>query len=213
MSTSYVDAQILHSIEWQASGGTPTNIAMLSVKSPIYDVDLNTRKIDAPKFLGVQDDHQADRIYFKIDRFFDNMDLSSTIVLIHYRLPDKSEYVYVVPFIDIYTFGIDNKILIPWVISGLVTAYEGTIEFSIKFFKTAKEVLINNQPELLFELNTLPAKSQILKGLAPNLNHTDYSVDSDGNAINKILLDTTLWNNLERIVEASGQWNIYWNDV
>lgn len=213
MNTSYTDALILHSLEWENGGGAPTQVAQLSITSDIYEIDLNSRKINAPKFLGVQDDHQSDRIFFKVDRFFRNMDLAHTIILIHYRLPNKQESVYVVPFIDIYTFGIDNKIVFPWVISGLVTENEGAIEFSIKFFKTSKEILFEGKPEILFELNTLPAKSQILKGLAPNLNHTDYSVDESGNPINKILLDNQLWTNLERLVEASGQWQIYWNDV
>ena len=210
------DTNILYLIEWENAGGTPTQIANLSTNSPIYNIDLNTRKIMAPSFLGVQNDHQSDIIYFQADRYFDNADLSNTIILIHYKLNTQKEYVYVVPFVDIFT--IENKILFPWGISGLVTEYSGLVEFSIKFFKTAKNNNNLSFPELVFELNTLPATSRILQGLAPNLNHAEYREvhigdNGEEEPINKILLSDQLWSRLENLITASGQWQIYWNEV
>ena len=46
---------------------------------PIYTIDLTTRKITVPKNLGVVEDHQAERIFFEIDRDCNGVDLAKTI--------------------------------------------------------------------------------------------------------------------------------------
>ena len=42
----------------------------------IYDIDLNTRKVSVPEYLSVETDHKAEVIYFRVDRYFDYMDLA-----------------------------------------------------------------------------------------------------------------------------------------
>ena len=91
---------------WQIqSENAPTLAILLPSTEKIYNIDLNKRTIEAPKFLSVSKDHNAETIYFKIDRFFDNVDLSNTVCLIQYKNALKEERVYVVPFYDIETFG------------------------------------------------------------------------------------------------------------
>ena len=71
----------LHQIQSQ----NPPSIALLSNAEVIYDVDLSTRKIDSPKFLSVARDHKSETIYFRVDRFFDYMDLTNTICVVQYQ--------------------------------------------------------------------------------------------------------------------------------
>lgn len=62
------------------------NIPSLAVLLPrsenIYNIDLNSRTVEAPEFLSVLDDHASETIYFTVDRFFDNMDMSTTACVI-----------------------------------------------------------------------------------------------------------------------------------
>ena len=147
---------------------TPPEIVRLPETSIIYDVDLNTRVINAPRFLSVSKDHKSTVIYFKMDRYFDYMDLTDTICLVQYIPPGSKKgaaYTYVVPYFDIWTFEDENKILIPWVISGAAAQNEGIIDFAIRFYKVSGEGI---DAELIYNLNTMPASSRILHGLELN---------------------------------------------
>jgi hypothetical protein len=68
----------------------------------VYDIDLNSREINSPKFLSVKKDHKSETVYFRVDRFFDYVDLSTTVCLVQYITPKtKKSRIYVVPFYDI----------------------------------------------------------------------------------------------------------------
>ena len=68
------------------SKDAPSNV-ILPYADKIYDIDLNTRIIHGPELLGAQRDHKSEIIYFKINRYFDYMDLANTICVIEYILP------------------------------------------------------------------------------------------------------------------------------
>lgn len=146
----------------------PTIAILLPTDEKIYNIDLNTRTIEVPEFLSTERDHYAETIYFKIDRYFDNMDLTNTICLVQYINENAVNedgnpaggFAYAVPFYDIQHFQDENKILFPWCIGGPATAAAGPITFSIRFYKLNAE---GNQ--YLYNLNTLPAKSKILHGM------------------------------------------------
>jgi hypothetical protein len=95
----------------------PQYAILLPVDEKIYEIDLNKRTTSAPDFLAVDSDHYAETIYFKVDRFYDNMDLADTVCTIQYinNNDDEDEgHIYLVPFFDILTYREDNKILFPW---------------------------------------------------------------------------------------------------
>ena len=150
-------------------------IIQLPADEPIYTVDLNTRKIDAPKFLSVEYDHNAETIYFEVDRFFDNIDLSTMFCVIQYQNanPDKARggYIYPVPYFDITTKAEDNKMLFQWAIEGPATAYSGKVTFSIKFYKISSVTIDSadgHSTQLKvydYVLNTQPSTSEVLHGL------------------------------------------------
>lgn len=193
---------------WSIQKKAPNTKAQLTPgRNQIFDVDLNTRKISVPEFLSVAKDHVAETIYFKIDRYYGNVDLATKAGIIQYRNALGEEYIYPIPYYDIQTYAAWNpvtktpessKMLIPWCIQGPATAAAGTVEFSIRFFS------VNANKEIIYDLNTLPAESKILAGQSQNLSEIDS---------NKIILDDNFLLNLERIEQAQEKLNLYWLDV
>ena len=171
MITDYKDYQ---QKLWEIENEIRTSQAVLlpiPPKEEIIPIDLNTREIKVPKsFIIVTQDHAAETLYFTFDRFFENMDLNNTACVIQYKNGNNEDYYYPVPYYDITTDAIHQKIIIPWVIQNSVTAYAGTVKFSMKFFKC------DASGNLLYELNTLPATAIVQEGQKGNLG--DISKDN-----------------------------------
>lgn len=173
----------------------PSNV-FLPFAHNIYDIDLNTREIHGPNYISVRRDHKAEVIYFKVDRYFDYMDLSTTICIIEYIIPGDTEkipYIYVVPFFDTFKFVKENKIIFPWTVGDIATSQDGTIEYAIRFYKIDKE-----GKKLIYNLNTLPAKSKILSGLESDEEILKVEYDNPiasnyENLINQIITNKTYW--------------------
>ena len=147
--------------------GTPTYELRIPSDEPIYEVDLNTRVINAPKFLSVETDHDAELIYFSIDRYFENIDLLTCAGLVLFKNAKNEEYAYLIPAYDVVTKP--GKIIFGWNIQGAVTKYSGNVQFAFKFFKLNEkfdEESNSFKPVLEFDLNTLIAQSKILSGWA-----------------------------------------------
>lgn len=122
-------------------------------------VDANTRTINVPSefgFLGVQNDHRAETIYFEIDRYFDSEDFSKHTCVIQF-INSKNEGAYPVTSYDLTT--VDGKIIFGWTIGNDATQINGDIEFAIRFYT------IDQDYKFLYNYNTLSAKSKILNGM------------------------------------------------
>lgn len=139
----------------------PTVAVLLPSDEKIYNIDLSERKIEAPAYLSIEKDHYAETIYFLVDRYYDNIDLTETTCIVQYINAKNESRIYAVPFYDITTFP--GKILFPWCIDSEVTKVAGNVKFSMKFYNTFK----NEDDEVLFSfnLNTLFAFSKVLNGL------------------------------------------------
>lgn len=166
----------------------PPAHATLPLPGPenIYNVDIATREISAPAFLGIEKDAAAETIYFIVDRYADYMDLANTSCIIIYTNALGKTRFYDVPFYDIYSYAkIDNqytKIVFPWCLDADVAEAPGEVEFSIMFFKT-KEVYTSqrsNEKEIVLQycLNTLPAKSKVLSGIDVKMMQEGYQLDA-----------------------------------
>ena len=142
--------------------------ALLPTDDNIYNIDVKTRKIAAPQFLSVEKDFKSETIYFAIDRFVDYMDLATTCCVIQYNNLNskKGTRFYPVPFYDIYKLSHIDKIVFPWCLDYHVTEVAGPVEFSIRFFKIGEAYNERNESVRVFtyNLNTLPASSQVLYG-------------------------------------------------
>lgn len=146
----------------------PTIALLMPSTETIYNVDLNKRTIEAPEFLSVETDHFSETVYFKVDRYYDNMDLTNTVCIIQYENKNAKKedgtpaggYAYLVPFYDIQHFKDENKILIPWAIGGPATAAAGDVDFAIRFYQVSAD-----GQQIVYSLNTLPSHSKVLHGM------------------------------------------------
>lgn len=137
-----------------------THMFQIPENEPVYEIDLNTRKIAAPEFLSLETDHNSEIIWFKTDRFYDNFDLYESHCWIQYKNAEGKEFFYAAPIIIDKKEHTSEKILIPWAISKEVAAKTGLVEFSFQFFK-----LSNDKKKFLYVLNTQSEKSKILASL------------------------------------------------
>lgn len=130
--------------------------------APIINIDWDTRKITLPhefqSFLGVQDDHQADTVYFCADRYFDSVDLSTMTCVVEYI--NASGEGRVCPILDIDTSTSPDKIYFGWKVSRGATKTAGTIRFALRIFS----IDITNDV-YVYNISTQPCSATILKGL------------------------------------------------
>jgi hypothetical protein len=192
--------QNLYDIQYQ---NPPSNVRLPSANNNnTYNIDLNTRTIEAPLFLSVERDHKSTVIYFRVDRYYDFMDLANTVCVIEYIIPgDKSKvpYIYVVPFFDTVSQLSSNKMVFPWVLGGPATSKEGTLEYAIRFFRLSDNAAAN--PTIMYDLHTLPASSKILTGLEVDTEvmKAEYDIPATEYEylIAQLLANKTYWHTLE----------------
>ena len=158
----------------------PPIFATLPTADNIYNIDIKTREIDAPKFLAVEKDHVSETIYFMVDRYADYMDLATTSCVITYTNALGKSRMYAVPFYDIYSFDTLGKIIFPWCLDANVAEAPGEVQFYIQFFKVSEvpDEMTNGTKKILsYCLNTLPAKSKVLKGMVVEEMKEGYELD------------------------------------
>ena len=139
--------------------------AHLPSNEPRFIIDANSREINIPfefSFLGVIGDHKAETIYFEIDRYFDDEDLSTHTCVIQFvnknpKTLDCNEGLYPVTTMDVNS--IDGKIIFGWNIMNDATQIAGDIHFSIRFYS------IDSNNKFTYNFNTLTANSIILDTL------------------------------------------------
>lgn len=158
--------------------GTTTYSALPSTE-PRFLINANKRKITIPSefsFLAVRYDHQAETVYFEIDRYFDDVDLSQHTCIVQFVNKDEygnvSEGYYRIPVMDVTT--VEGKIIFGWLIENPATKYAGGIEFSVRFYSITGE---GDEAKFLYNINTVPSKSTILDTL--QIHGTEYSHPSE----------------------------------
>ena len=125
---------------------------------PVYEIDLNSRNIQAPEFLSVLEDHNAEVIWFKVDRFFDDVDLYGATCWIQYKNAVGEDYVAVtIP--KVIKESNHDMLYLPWPICSPATKASGNVTFSFQFFKLGEDKKVH------FSLHTKPATSKVLYGL------------------------------------------------
>lgn len=187
-----------------------TDLLRIPTDEPLYEINLDERKINAPEFLSVTEDHNSEIIWFITDRFYDNIDLYDSTCWIQYVNAANEEYFYYAPIlVGVQEFG-SEKILIPWAIGQDVTKENGVVQFSFQFFKLSEDKL-----RFLYVLNTQPAKSKVLTGLRVNpmdIITSGGSEDGDASPESAKLADD-LHELTEKYRILSGNYELYWIDV
>lgn len=216
---------------WKIQDQNPPTTALLLPNSErMIEVDLNTRLITAPEYLSVATDHRAETVYFVLDRFHDNVDLSTMNCVVEFVSADKNgrnqkSGLFAVPFTDKETLSKEERIIVPWLIQGLATAQTGVITYSLKFYQISQ----NDNSKFSYVLNTQPAKSKILEGnsfdqtafvaaVEEMMGSTLEELDKEG-----LLSFSNMGNNIPQAYEQliakmneisqDERWNIYWIDV
>lgn len=134
----------------------------LPSNEPRIIIDANSREISIPvefDFLAVKTDHKAETIYFEIDRYFDDEDLSKHTCVVQW-VNKSDEGISPCTELDIDTF--DGKIVFGWEITNDCTRVDGPIEFSVRFYT------FDDLGSFAYNFNTLPAESKILDTLNSN---------------------------------------------
>ena len=209
----------------------PTTALLLPSSEKLIEVDLNTRLITAPEYLSVATDHRAETVFFVMDRFHDNVDLTTMNCVIEFVSTDKNgrnqqSGLFAVPFIDKDTFSRRDQIIVPWLIEGLATVQAGTITYSLKFYQVSQ----NDNSKLSYVLNTQPARSAILEG--NNFDGTAVQSDVEemmGSTMQELIDSKTLvnfsdmQNNIQwayeylvakmNEIQRDERWDTYWIDV
>lgn len=130
---------------------------------PRFIIDANSRTITIPaefQFLGVKNDHNAETVYFEIDRYFDDEDLSQHTCVIQFANKNNSDDGGIYPVTTMDTTSVDGKIIFGWEIKSDATSLVGDIYFSVRFYS------INSTDYVFtYNFNTLTAKSVILDTL------------------------------------------------
>lgn len=138
-----------------------------------FIIDANARTITVPKSfkdngISVQGDEVAEIIYFKVDRFFDAVDLDMMDIYIQWRSSEVDEEGKPVEGISVpWVKDIESQpgyIIFGWPLSSKITAKEGKIQFAVRFYKYDKET-----EKLTYSLSTLTCTAEIKPSLDFNL--------------------------------------------
>lgn len=122
---------------------------ILPTTEEFFDINANTREIIAPKTMntktwipGVVGDEVAEIVYFKIDRYFDAIDLASKDILIqwtHEKYKDNTEACnFSIPYKKSLTL-VEDHIVFGWPLTKEITAEPGKILFSVRFYSRHAE--------------------------------------------------------------------------
>lgn len=139
----------------------PSLAVLLPNDEKIYEIDMNSRKIEAPKYLSVELDHRAETIYFKVGRYYDNIDLANMTCVVQYINAKGEGRVYPVPFYDVETYADENMMLFPWCIDGEATKASGNVTYSVRFYDIDESAIY-----MRYNMSTLPSKSEVLHGIS-----------------------------------------------
>lgn len=164
---------------------------VLPLNEPVFEIDANTRKIDVPEEfqkngISVQGDEIAEIIYFKINRFYDAIDLATKDIYIQWKSAaldgdgNQKEGVSVPWCVDLKSAP--NYIIFGWPISSKITESAGQITFAVRFFEFE-----SGTQKLTYSLATLPQTVQIKPSL--DFNILDRLLANNGLAESDLIFD------------------------
>lgn len=155
---------------------------MMPFEEPRFIIDANTRKITIPSIfsngISIVGDESAEIIYFEIDRYFDLQDLDQTEIIIQAQLPSGKKYISPAFNKTANYPNLPNKLIFGWIITQEITAEQGNIQFSVRFYKTEEN-------KIIYSLNTLTHTIKV----NPSLN---FELNDKGNTIQEIQKNSTI---------------------
>ena len=152
---------------------------ILPIQEEYFEINANSRTITVPELfrkngLSVQGDQVAETIYFKINRYFDAMDLNNTKIYIQWENANGEKGFAKEWVRDIETY--DDYMVFGWALGGNITNAPGILKFSVRFIRADEDT-----KNITYSLSTLTAQALINSGL--NFSLEEYVLDDTLNNI------------------------------
>jgi hypothetical protein len=97
-------------------------------------------------------------LYFRVNRYFDDVDLIQSTIVVEYINAKGQKRLYPVSLLEVNDN--ENTIVFAWCLGADLTLYGGTVTFAVRFFSVAEDV-----PEFIYNLGTLPVTAIIKPGI------------------------------------------------
>lgn len=170
-------------------------------EEPVFEVDLNTRKITVPKDfqdLAVEGDHCAETVWFSLDRWFDGIDLTKKKFGVQYSGESGTGLIPITTYTT--TGDASNTILLGWLITHDVTSSPGQLTFSLRVFS-----LNDEDDSIEYSLNTNAVTCTIKKAL--NINSESSGINPPPDVL------STLVDRIEELYENNSLTALSYNDI
>ena len=175
-------------------GNIDRKYTVLPLDEDHFEINADTRAITIPASfkkngVAVLGDDLAEVLYFRVDRYFDYMDLNNCDIYIQWETPkDPATGLTTKSLSPAYIRDIDSepgKLIFGWALSDAITANSGTLKFSVRFFQWADDEKAATGAEkiIAYSFSTLTASVSIQAGLNFNLESDEHKVDDVGNRL------------------------------
>ena len=173
--------------------GGDKKYTILPIDEDHFEINANTRAINIPASfkkngVAVQGDDLAEVLYFKIDRYFDYMDLNNCDIYIQWETPKSADGTTIKSVSPAYIRDIESepgKLIFGWALSDVITANPGNLKFSVRFFQwqDPKNVADGGEKILAYSFSTLTAQVLIQPSINFNPEKDEYKVDDVANRL------------------------------
>lgn len=174
-------------------GNISKKYTVLPLDEDHFEINANTRAINIPASfkkngVAVQGDDLAEVLYFKIDRYFDYMDLNNCDIYIQWETPKAADGTTIKSASPAYIRDIESepgKLIFGWALSDAITANSGTLKFSVRFFQweDPENVKVGGDKIIAYSFSTLTAQVLIQPSINFNPEKDEYIVDDCGDRL------------------------------
>lgn len=174
-------------------GNISKKYTVLPLDEDYFEINANTRAINIPASfkkngVAVQGDDLAEVLYFKIDRYFDYMDLNNCDIYIQWETPKGADGTTIKSASPAYIRDIESepgKLIFGWALSDAITANSGTLKFSVRFFQweDPENVKAGGDKIIAYSFSTLTAQVLIQPSINFNPEKDEYMVDDCGDRL------------------------------
>lgn len=173
-----------------------------------FPINWNQREVQIPSGSApvlVTGDHNANIVYFEMDRYFNIVDLSEMSCVVEYINPEGKVRISPILQYDTSTPGV---LRIGWVVNhSMVSEDMGTVQFAVRFYR------INaGTREYEYNMSTTPAQFTVLKGIMQKGNKEDFNIeDYDYEYPANDILD--IFDRIHQIENSLSDQSIFWFDL
>lgn len=174
-------------------GNISKKYTVLPLDEDHFEINANTRAINIPASfkkngVAVQGDDLAEVLYFKIDRYFDYMDLNNCDIYIQWETPKGADGTTIKSASPAYIRDIESepgKLIFGWALSDAITANSGTLKFSVRFFQweDPENVAAGGDKIIAYSFSTLTAQVLIQPSINFDPEKDEYLIDDVANRL------------------------------